>query len=244
MNKQKLKAVICAAGIGERLAPLTKDCPKPLLKIGEKTILENMLDNISLSGITEVVIVVGFEAEKIKDKISEKYKNCNIKYIYNKDYKTTNNIYSLWLAKEEIKDGMVFFNGDIIFHSSILINLINDSYRDSIVVDFKCDLFDDAMKARFENDKLVEIGKNIQEKPDSWAIGIYKLSQKTSGRYFEISERLFKDRKNKNISFVAPLQEMCENFLIKGHSVNNCEWIEVDTSEDYEEAKKRIDNIL
>ena len=78
--KNKFQAVICAAGEGSRLRPLTDHCPKPLIKVGNKTILEYQLDNISALGIKEVIIVVGYKAETIIKKIGDQYKGCQYRF--------------------------------------------------------------------------------------------------------------------------------------------------------------------
>jgi len=162
-----MKAVICAAGEGKRMRPLTKNYPKVLLPVGEKTIIEYMLDNLSASGIKDVVIVVGHKANTVQEKIGTQYKDCKITYVLNKEYATTNNIYSLWLARKYITDGMIFFNGDIIFHREILKGILADGPPNSFVVDPLSELEDDAMKVILKKGKMRKIGKHLKNDANS-----------------------------------------------------------------------------
>lgn len=238
-----MKAVLCAAGIGKRMFPFTIDTPKPLLPIGGKTIIEYMVDGLSFVGINEVIIVVGYKAEKIKNKLGDSYGHCKITYVHNPDFATTNNIYSLWLARDFIDDGMIFFNCDIIFSSDLLRSVVADKQKDSLAADFEIEHTDDTLKALFEGGRLVDIGKKI-DKANSWAMGIYKLSQATSQRYFEIAEKLFlEDEKNKNISFVVPLKILSKEVAIGAVPVVKGSWAEVDIPEDYTYAQANIKSI-
>ncbi|MBI4118621.1 MAG: DUF4147 domain-containing protein [Parcubacteria group bacterium] len=239
-----MKAVICAAGEGKRMRPLTLKYPKALLPVGEKTIIEYMLDNLSACGITEVVIVVGHCREAVQEKVGVRYKNCSITYVLNSEYESTNNIYSLWLARDHITDGMIFFNGDIIFHPGILEGILSNDFENSFVADPSPKLEDDAMKVVLENGSMRKIGKHLKSDASAWAIGIYKLSQEASGVYFKEAEKLF-EAGNRNISFVVPLQAMVGRFALRKHKVlPHYAWAEVDTPDDYEKAKACIGTIL
>ena len=123
-----MKIIILAAGTGERLLPLTKKIPKALIQIKKnKTLLEIQIENIKKSdSINEIVIVVGHFAEKIEEKIAKiKVPNIKVKIIFNPFYKISNNLVSLWMAKEEMNDEFLITNGDNIFSSQIFSDLVN-----------------------------------------------------------------------------------------------------------------------
>lgn len=239
-----MHAVICAAGEGRRMRPLTEHYPKALLPIGEKTVIEYMLDNISTSGIMDVIIVVGYKAETVYKKIGTRYKNCTITYVLNEEYKTTNNIYSLYLAREHVTDGMVFFNGDIVFHKGILHGLLSNKEENSFAADPFSPLESDAMKVILEGGRMRKIGKHLKRDANAWAIGIYKLSQAASEAYFKEAEKLFAAGE-KNISFVVPFQAIVKKFPLAKHKVlPEHHWVEIDTPEDYKKAVQRINSII
>lgn len=238
-----MKAVLCAAGVGKRMNPITVEIPKPLLPIGKKTIIEYMVDSIYSTGIKEVIVVVGYKAEMIKEKLGDHLGDCRITYVYNPDFAVTNNIYSLWLARDLVEDGMIFFNCDIVFSDSILQSLVADGQTDSLAADFETEHVEDALLAWFEDGRLLDIGKKI-EKANSWAMGIYKLSRAASLEYFKTAERLFlEDESNKNISFVAPLRILAKKIIIGVIPAPKGQWVEIDTPEDYAYAKEKVGQI-
>lgn len=239
-----MKAIICAAGKGNRLLPLTKEWPKALVKIKSKTIIEYMLDNFSSCGLTDVIIIVGYKADNVKEKLGTKYKDCCIKYIYNKDYSKSDNLYSLYLSKNYVNDGMIFFNSDILFHKNVLAKVIRSKYPDSFIIDQNIENEEDCMRVNLRNGELNQIGKQINKKTDAQAFGIYRLSQSTSNKYFKIAEAMFKEAGHKNISFVSPLNEILHSTSLIPISCDNYKWIEIDTLEDYERAQKLIVDIL
>lgn len=118
-----MKAVILAAGEGTRLRPLTKDKPKPLVKIGDSPILEYTLDQLP-DRVTEVIVVISYKGEKIKDYFGIKHKKRKIKYISQEELKGTAD--ALFSCKEELKDEKKFLviNGDDLYKKEDLEKLV------------------------------------------------------------------------------------------------------------------------
>ena len=87
-----MNAIILAAGLGSRLKPLTKEVPKPLVKVNGLSLIERQIYLLKEAGICEIVIVIGYMSDKFKF-LEKKY---NVKLIYNNKYKEYNNIYSLY----------------------------------------------------------------------------------------------------------------------------------------------------
>jgi 2-aminoethylphosphonate-pyruvate transaminase len=98
-----MKAVILAAGDGERLAPITQTLPKALLPIGSETILSRQIRQLTAVGVTEVIVVVGYEGEAIREHLAASHHPCIIHYVNNRDYKTTSTAYSALLASEYVR---------------------------------------------------------------------------------------------------------------------------------------------
>lgn len=110
-------AVILAAGMARRLRPLTDHCPKCLLEVGGRTLLGRTVDAIHAAGISRIVIVTGYRADMIRSYIAGHYPGGDFSFIDNPDYDTTNNIYSLWLARQHA-DGREF----LLLDSDILLD--------------------------------------------------------------------------------------------------------------------------
>jgi choline kinase len=113
-------ALLLAAGTGSRLFPLTKSSPKCLTLVNEKSILERLVNNLKKQGFKRLVIVTGYEKECIMDFLGSKSGSLTIEYIYSPLYRSTNNIYSLWMARNIINEPFVLFESDLVLNSSLL----------------------------------------------------------------------------------------------------------------------------
>lgn len=134
MNKA-LPAVILAAGKGMRLAPRTERYPKPLTTVGDTSIIDNLLTALSDSGVPEVIIVTGHLADVLEDHVRGLSLDCELRFIVNEQYASTNNIYSLWMARDHLFDGFMLFEADVIFDKELIDDLIAAEHSNVLVVD-------------------------------------------------------------------------------------------------------------
>lgn len=130
-----MKAIILAAGMGTRLRPITWSIPKCLVPVNSKPMLEHQLDALLLAGIRDVVLVVGHLAELLCNKYGSSYGGMNIRYVENRIYDRTNNIYSLWLAREHLNSQVLLLEGDLIFEPELLQRLIETPEPDVAIVE-------------------------------------------------------------------------------------------------------------
>ncbi|MBY9002313.1 MAG: NTP transferase domain-containing protein [Candidatus Heimdallarchaeota archaeon] len=107
-----MQAIILNSGIGKRLLSLTSVKPKCLLEIKGKKILEYQLEALTENNIENILITTGPFENQIKDFVSQRFPNLNITYVNNPKYETTNYIYSIWLAKNQIEDTVILLHGD------------------------------------------------------------------------------------------------------------------------------------
>ncbi len=112
MNTVK-RAIIVAAGNGNRLQPVTNTTPKPLVKVNGKRMIESIIDALHANGITEIHIVVGYLKEQFRY-LNEKY--TGLHFIENPYYKECNNISSLYMAREYLDD-VIILDGDQIINN-------------------------------------------------------------------------------------------------------------------------------
>ncbi len=125
-----MQAIILAAGRGKRLRPLTDVKPKSLVEIKGKSFIENALEALAKHNeVKEVIIVLGYKKELIKDKIGMEYNRLKITYVENDDWDITNNIYSLWMAMEKIKEDFILIEGDIFFEHNMIDCIFNNKDR-------------------------------------------------------------------------------------------------------------------
>ena len=120
-----MKAVIMAAGKGERCYPLTLTKPKPLLKIVNKTILEHNLEQLK-GFVDEVIVVVGYKKEMIMNKVKKVYSGIKIKYVEQKKQLGTGN--ALMQAEKFVKGRFILMNGDDLFSREDIKNCLRHKY--------------------------------------------------------------------------------------------------------------------
>jgi choline kinase len=120
INNRITTALLLAAGTGSRLHPLTLDAPKCLTEVSGEPILGRLVDNLRLQGIKRLVVVTGYLDHCIREFLEENAADMQLDYVFNPVYKTTNNIYSLWLAQKMIEEPFVLIESDLVFEASML----------------------------------------------------------------------------------------------------------------------------
>ena len=128
------KAIILAAGKGSRMGAFTEHTPKCLAPINGVPIIINMLTHLSDVGVEEAVIIVGYLKEKIYNKVGNSFNGMKISYIESDLYATTNNMYSLWLAREHLNEDIVLLESDVFFERLLLEHLFANDNRNVAAV--------------------------------------------------------------------------------------------------------------
>lgn len=107
-------AVFLLAGRGSRLGDHCAELPKCLIEVNGKPILHRMLDQLDKKRVKRAVLVVGYLWQEIRQSVGEKWKRIDIDYVVNEDWESTNNIVSLYRAKDRITEGFYLIEGDIV----------------------------------------------------------------------------------------------------------------------------------
>lgn len=236
-----MKAIILAAGKSSRIQPPI-GMPKALIKIGNKTLLEHSLSNLSNCGVKEAVIVVGYFADKIIQKIGYKYKNMSIKYVKNELYNQTDNLYSLWLAKLEFNDSVIYMDADILYDKRMLKRLIDTKHENAVLVGKLLKDTGEEMKVFGKNEAAKNIGRGIKVKGVSLigeAIGMVKVSSENVKTLIEVMDCLIQNKKL-SMSHEDLTNIMCEKNLMSYVCAKELPWIEIDFREDVTRAKEEI----
>ena len=130
-----MKAVILAAGQGSRLRPLTDHLPKCLVPMYRRPMLEYQMEYLDRAGFRECVIVVGYLGDMIRRRIGSRFGRIDVKYVANEVYDRTNNIYSLWLARNELDDDVLLLEGDLVYEYGLLQDVLRSRSLNVAVVD-------------------------------------------------------------------------------------------------------------
>lgn len=131
-----MQIIIPAAGMGKRLGLETYDKTKAMVEVNGKTLIERCLDAVAMHQIDRIILVVGYEKEKLKSFLGNSYKGIDIVYVENNDYASTNNIYSVFLAKDYLLEAdTILIESDLIFEPKILQMIIKNKYENLALVD-------------------------------------------------------------------------------------------------------------
>ena len=119
-NKRVTTALLLAAGTGSRLYPLTRNAPKCLTMVNDISILERLIYSLQQNGFKRLVVVTGHLENCIREFLGDKVGGIEIEYIFSPLYRTTNNIYSLWMARKVIDEPFLLLESDLVFDESLL----------------------------------------------------------------------------------------------------------------------------
>lgn len=235
-----MKAVILAAGVASRLRPLTDNMPKCLLKVNGKTLLERTLDNFIDNGITDFLIVTGYLQNMIIDFVTSNYPNINVKFIENKDYSTTNNIYSLYLAEEFAKgEDFILSDSDILFSKDIISALLSDKNPNVLAMN-RHELGEEEIKIISDNDRnVLEISKVCSiEKAVGESVGLEKFSKNYSSALFKELHQMIDKEGLSNVFYEKAFERLIpQGYVFKYLDTTDFFSMEIDTVEDYEKVK-------
>ena len=185
-----MQAIILAAGMGRRLKELTQDNTKCMVKVNGVTLIERMLRQLEKQHLSRIVIVVGYKGQKLIDFIATLDIQTPIVYVNNPIYDKTNNIYSLFLAKDYLcKEDTLLLESDLIFEDSVLEELFNDPRETLALVDKYESWMDGTCMKVTDDDRITAFisGKNFDFKETAGCyktVNIYKF-----GKHF--SENLY-----------------------------------------------------
>ena len=247
-NYSKLKndrittACLLAAGTGSRLHPLTNSAPKCLTEVNGRPILEELLYCLQQNGFKRLVVVVGHFEQSIRRFLDEYEGDLTIDYIINPIYRTTNNIYSLWLTQEIIQESFLLLESDLIFDASLLGDLL---YPNKIAISHMLPWMNGTTVILDSLRRVSAFGtgrnmRNVVYK----TINIYSLSWSSWQKVISSLNRYISaDRLNDYYEVV--IREMIADGNLSFGSVffdKEC-WYEIDTLEDLHEAERISLNI-
>jgi choline kinase len=236
-SQQISTALLLAAGTGSRLAPLTDMTPKCLVPVNEVSILERLIHSLQEHNFKRLVVVVGHQAACIRDFLGSRKGGMEITYITSPLYKTTNNIYSLWLARKVINEPFLLIESDLVFDSEMLTDML---YPDRIAV-ARLQPWMDGTTVTINSDKEVEAfycGDHTRDKKHYKTVNIYSLSTST---WQLVQERLDHQISNNMVNgyyetvFADMVNEDCLSFSPVFFDSNN--WYEIDTIADLRAAE-------
>lgn len=234
-----MNVIILAAGIGSRLRPLTHVKPKGMIKVNGIPIIEHQIKGYLNAGIpmSNITIAVGYKSNFIDDYINSKYPQVNI--ITNKNYDTTNNMFSLKLCLDSLdEDTTIVSNGDCVYDYDIIKEFVLSSIKNSIASD-KGSYTDENMKIIVENNKIIHISKDIKEE-DAYgnSIDLYKIDKDSIGQLKTLIADMIKE--DANLWSELALDKLFSLKEFKPFDIKGKNWMEIDNYDDLYEAEKKF----
>ena len=231
-----MNAIILAAGKGTRLDGAAVK-PKCLVEIGGSTLLHRQIDTLRSLDVREIVVVVGFGAESIRDECDDQ-----ISFVENTKFGETSSLYSLWLAREHLGGGFVVLNSDVLFHPQMLADLLESSHPDALLISDTDPnpLGDEEMKIKVRDRLVVDISKEIDPlDADGENVGIVKFGPAGAKVLVQYMDQLIANGSRKDWAPRAFL-EYARRHPLHALSTRGLPWIEIDFPEDYQRAVSEI----
>lgn len=244
-----MQAIILAAGMGKRLGDLTQNNTKCMIKVNGVTLIDRLLHQLEKvtvpSALSRIVIVTGYEGGKLKEYIATLGIKCAIEYVDNPIYASTNNIYSLYLAKDYLlEDDTILFESDLIFSDEVIEKIVQHPYPSLALVDKFESWMDGTVVTLDEEDNIKSFIPGSKFSHDSTekyykTVNIYKFSKEFSRTHYvpfltAYSQALGNNEYYEQVLRVIALLDKPE---IKALRLNGETWYEIDDVQDLDIAE-------
>ena len=242
-----MQVIILAAGLGRRLGELTHDNTKCMVKVNGVRLIDRLLGQLTSisTPLHRIVIVIGYEGRKLKEYLGESFKNIPLEYVENPIYDKTNNIYSLFLAKEELsQDDTLLMESDMIFEDGVFEKVLSNPFPNLAVV-AKYESWMDGTMVVLDNDNNIvsfvpksafsynEINRYYK------TANIYKFSREFSvSKYIPFLEAYSRAMgTDEYYESVLRVLSMLDKTGLKGLPIENMKWYEIDDVQDLDIAE-------
>ena len=201
-----------------------------------------MLSHIKTCGINEVIFVLGYLQDQIKDYVKTQFPDLIVQFITNEKYEVTNTGYSLMLTKDFVKNStFIKFDADVVFDINILKTLIASEYDNCLCIDKNINLDAEEIKVIIKDDnRVVKASKTVNPLDAiGESIGIEKISGETAHTLFNDLELMMKDEKYHQEYYEAAYERLIEKDVpFYALDISGLRWTEIDTKEDFMLARK------
>ena len=201
-----------------------------------------MLSHIKTCGINEVIFVLGYLQDQIKDYVKTKFPDLIVQFVTNEKYEVTNTGYSLMLTKDFVKNStFIKFDADVVFDITILKTLIASEYDNCLCIDKNINLDAEEIKVIIKDDnRVVKASKTVNPLDAiGESIGIEKISGETAHTLFNDLELMMKDEQYHQEYYEAAYERLIEKDVpFYALDISGLRWTEIDTKEDFMLAGK------
>ncbi|MEH2247913.1 phosphocholine cytidylyltransferase family protein [Nostoc sp.] len=241
-----MKAIILAAGVGRRLGKDGEIQPKCLLKFNGKSLLERHLNNLCYYQIDEVVIAVGYQAQRIQEEIKALGAENWVSTVYNPDY-TKGSVISLWTVRQHLVagDDILLMDADVLCDRRIIERLVKTNIANSFLLDRDFEPGDEPVKLCVRDNYLVEFRKQVAPGLAydfvSESVGFFRFESPVAHRLATRTEKYVADGLDNE-----PYEEAIRDLLLETpetfgyEDITGLPWLEIDFPQDIQRAQNDI----
>jgi len=236
-----VKAIILAAGVARRLAPLTDRTHKCLLPVGDRPLLTRMLAALESVGVRETVLVVGHCADQVRAVAGDKLGPMRVRYVDNPHY-TRGSVLSLYAARAHLAEPALVMDADVLFPREFLRRLVRAPAPSAFLIDRGFQDTGEEVKFYTRGDRVIALGKKIV--PESWeqvgeGIGFFKCGAEAGPEFVRLLEQVIRDGDG-----LSEYEDALHLLVARRHvgwvDVTGLPWTEIDFAEDLRRARDEV----
>jgi len=240
-----MRAIIYAAGVGSRLGTGADHAPKVLLEFAGRSLLERHIDILTACGVTDIVVVVGYAADRIEAALAGLTTTARTRTVYNPDYRQ-GSIVTQWSVREALGEGgdVLLMDADVLYDKRLIERLVASPHANCFLLDRAIEAGEEPVKLCVKDGALVDFRKNPSREYD-WcgeSVGFFKLSEATARRLVD-STRAYIETGRTGEYYDEALRDL----LIADppgsfgfEDITGLPWIEIDFAADIEEARRAV----
>lgn len=240
-----MQAIVLAAGMGRRLGEFTQDNTKCMIPVNGIALIDRTMDILAMFCLKRIVLVIGYKGDRLRAHVGDSYKGIPVNYVINNVYDKTNNIYSLYLAKDFLQEeDTLLLESDLIFESTILDRMINDPYPNLVAV-AKYESWMDGTVVNVDDSRKIQsfIPKEAFQfdKQDSYykTLNIYKFNRDFINQHYIPFLEAYSKAMGNNSYYEEVLRiiTLIDRVELKALPVNEEKWYEIDDIQDLDIAE-------
>ncbi len=235
-----MKAIILAAGVGNRLRETLAGRPKCMLEFGGRTLVQRLLASLGKAGVGEAVIVVGHRRELIQEAIGNQCAGVRVRYIVNPEYEK-GAILSLWAARDEFIDDLLVMDADVLCPDALIARLVRSEHASCFLLDGRVDSGGEEMMLMARNGRVLNIARTVEPGYDTVgeSVGFLKVARAAAPGLLAALQGCVeagRDRIEHEDAYPIFLQQ----YVVGYERVDDLPWTEIDFAEDITRAEREL----
>jgi len=236
-----MNAIILAAGVARRLAPLTDRTHKCLLRVGERPLLTRMLVALESVGVGETVLVVGHCADQVREVAGRQVGRMPVRYIDNPQY-TKGSVLSLYAARLHLTEPTLVMDADVLFPREFLRRLLAAPAPSAFLIDRGFQDTGEEVKYYTRGERVTALGKKVV--PESWemvgeGVGFFKCGAEAGPDLVGLLERVIAESDGRS-EYEDALHLLVQRRHVGWAEVTGLPWTEIDFAEDLRRARDEV----